>query len=1143
MQDPHHPGGQRVNGTRRLSAEVLALALGLNRPTVEQRAVIEADLGPALVVAGAGSGKTETMSARVIWLVANGHVRADEILGLTFTRKAAGELADRITRRLEQLDEYAHRGLLDDLDRVVAHPEFARIEAASEPQRPAVRREVLDRLAREFGSAPEGGPGGLDGLLDRPRVSTYNAFADALVRENAARIGRDPDAAMLSASAAWVLARQVAVRSQNAALADVDAALSSVADAIQQLAGALLDNRADPEAVRRHALRQAAELAPFVDPAIANPRDWERAHAALSTLPVLLDLAGEYAEEKRRRGVLDFSDQVSGALDVVDAAPDVVARLRAEHRVVLLDEYQDTSVLQTRLLASLFHDSAVMAVGDPNQAIYGWRGASADNIHGFARDFAADGRAQRFALLTSWRNGPTVLAAANRLVRPLAEDSVGELAPRPGVGADAVDVRVEKTVDEEARAVAEWFRERRDAAPTPPTGAVLFRTKRHMQTFADALGAAGVPHRILGLGGLLGLPEVADVVAALRVLHDPSQGSALIRILVGPRFAVGLADMAALYDLGRELARRDQGLAPLPADLRDRVRSSAGVDEQVSIVDALDAVRTLRDDYRLLAGFTPEGRERLRESAAMFDRLRRAAGQPLPDLLRMIEHELLLDIELAANESRGPARGADTQLRAFADEVRAFLAVDERGTIGSVLAWLEHAEKAGDLAPRTEPPEPGVVQLLTIHGSKGLEWDAVAVVRLVEGETPSAPQSVLGGFRFGELPTPFRGDAAALPRFTWIPASVPADAAGKRAAQKELKAAFEDFKAANREHLGDEERRLAYVAVTRAREALLLSASRWSGGSRSREASRFLLEILQELGRGELPPAHPEESNPYEGAGEHVAWPLDPLGARAERVRRAAAEVAAAPAAPPSPELAALLAERAEAALGARGEVPLRVAASKFKDFATDFRGTLDELLRPMPERPYRQTRLGTLFHQWVEERSRVSGAPRGADDALWEIDEDEADAPGAARAASPEDERSLARLRAIFERSEWADLQPLEVETEVDFTLDLEGTGPRVIICKLDAVYRREDRGGRIEIVDWKTGRAPATPAEREDRMLQLGLYRLAYHRRHGVPLADIDVALFYVADELVLRDDQPLSEAELVTRWRSARGEAIER
>ena len=193
---------------------------------------------------------------------------------------------------------------------------------------------------------------------------------------------------------------------------------------------------------------------------------------------------------------------------------------------------------------------------------------------------------------------------------------------------------------------------------------------------------------------------------------------------------------------------------------------------------------------------------------------------------------------------------------------------------------------------------------------------------------------------------------------------------------------------------------------------------------------------------------------------------------------------------------------------------PTRIAASRYKEFVADYGGTVARLARPLPERPFRQTRLGTLFHAWVEQRSGSIGIGGSLDDALWEVDDD---APGTE--ASVEDAAALDLLRANFLRSEWADLRPLEVETEIDFTVVGLDDRPHIVICKLDAVYLRDDRGGRIEIVDWKTGAAPRGEAETEERMLQLELYRQAYHARHGVPLDQIDVALYYVAHDLVLR------------------------
>ncbi len=1158
-----------------LSATDIAAALGQPPPTAAQQRVIEAPPEPALVVAGAGSGKTETMSGRVVWLVANGHVRRDEILGLTFTRKAAGELAERIGNRLSVIDEYGQRGLLPHLTEIVRGDALRRVEdAATGRQRELVRAHVLDELAAGFetGWDPTT-PRAAEDLMIRPRVSTYNAFADGIVREHAARIGRDPDVAMLSQAASWMLAREVVLRSDLPELENIDFALGTVIDAVQRLAGDALDHRVDLDLAERITRDQALAFAPY-----RSNADVEKAASNLLSLPTLAHLVRDYMAEKERRGVLDFADQVGGAYDIVESAPDVRAELREQHRVVLLDEYQDTSVIQTRFLAELFRDSAVMAVGDPHQSIYGWRGASADNLYAFSKTFASTGAAQTYSLMTSWRNDRGILDIANRVLEPLQRPGldVPPLEPRPGAGEGVVSVRFPFTVDDEAAAVAEWFAERRAAHEAhgavrgqghkPHTGAILFRSKRHMQTFAGALAARGIPHRILGLGGLLTTPEVVDVVSTLRVVHDPTAGSALIRLLTGPRFGVGVADMGALYDLGRTLAERDTDMAPLPEEVRARLRSSRGADEAVSIIDAVDVVRAVRDDYRMLEQITPDGRARIRAAGEMLERLRRASSQPIPELIRLIELELRLDIELASNETRGPARIAATQLRAFADEVRAFLAADDRGTIGSLLAWLDKAESTDELMPRPEPPEPGVVQLLTIHGSKGLEWDAVAVVRLVADELPSRVSDTSGWFGFGVVPFALRGDRDALPRFEWDPVEAMGEETDPEKRQKLAQAslsggatkatpqggALKRFKDAYRAYQQQEERRLAYVAVTRARTDLLLSGAHWAGQKAPRTPSPYLVEAIEVQGLDPIEPVDPDE-NPYEGPGSTLSWPLDPLGARRAAVTAAATsveEAARTGLAQPSPELTRLLAERAARQRGTDVAAPTRVPASRFKDYVTDFTGTLSSIVRPMPERPYRQTRLGTLFHAWVEQRSELVGVGSRVDEALWEVDEDEVPSePGFSSdgstdgPASSADAADLAALQETFERSEWGGLRPIAVEIEIDFAL---GAGieeaerseqAHIVICKLDAVYRRDDRGGRIEIVDWKTGKAPRTAQERDERMLQLALYRLAYHRRFEVPLDEIDVALYYVADDLIIRGDRVYSEDELFHRWSAAR------
>lgn len=1122
-------------GTYALSPETLAGALDLPTPTTDQQAVIAAAPAPALVVAGAGSGKTETMAARVVWLVANGHVRREEVLGLTFTRKAAGELSERIMRRLQRIDEFERRGLFPHLEAIVATGVLRGVDGIE-------LTRLLDRLALRYQTGYDPHTATAATELLRPRVATYNAFADGIVREHAARIGRDSEATLLSQAGSWLLARSVVLRSRDDRLIDTERPLSTVVEAVQVLAADGLDNRADLDAVAEFGRNQAALLEPHVDPNTVD--ETAKVWAAMSALPVLCDLAKEYALAKHAQGVLDFADQVSGALQVVEATPAVAEALRAEFRVVLLDEYQDTSVLQTRLLAAIFADHAVMAVGDPFQSIYGWRGASADNLDAFEHAFARESDCQHYSLMTSWRNDADVLKAANALLvefrqRP-GHRAVGELAPRGGAPRGVVEHIWAASLEEEADAVAAWFVEVRaehaaaaqrriaEAAAagneiTVPehAGALLFRAKKHMQTFAEALARHGVPHRILGLGGLLSTPEVTDVVAALRVVHDPTAGSSLLRILSGPRFAIGVADLAALHALARTLSQRDANLTKLPEELIARLRGSAGADEAVSIIDALEFVRVVASNHTMLGEFTEAGRERLREAGAMFDRLRRAGGRAIPELIRLIETELRLDIELAANETRGPARIAATQLRAFIDEVRSFLDADSRGTVGSLLAWLAHAEETDELMPRPEQPQPGVVQLLTVHAAKGLEWDATAVVRLVEMELPKSAKSTFGWLGFGQLPYAFRGDKAALPHW-----ELPADDERTRSSITKSIVAFKGLEKAHQE---DEERRLAYVAVTRAKSHLLLSGATWGGQIKPRKPSKYLNEMLVALGRDPVE-VEADEADRVAKSGRPVSWPADPLGERRDVVQLAAEAVRTAPVGEPTAEIAALLLERTRRATRTAATAPARIPASMFKDFVHDYTGTVRQLERPMPERPYPQTRIGTDFHAWIEHRFETVGAGASLDDALWEADVEEAPI------AVAEHDAELRRLQENFLQSEWAGLRPLEVECEVNYVLHpADGGQAHVMICKLDAVFVRAD--GRVEIVDWKTGAAPKTPAQRAERLLQLAHYRVAYHHARNVPLENIDVALFYVGENIVLRPDTVLSEAELAARLATAR------
>ena len=1057
-----------------ITARELAELLNLSVPTDQQQAVIEAPLTPALVVAGAGSGKTETMANRVVWLLANGMVRVDEVLGLTFTRKAAGELATRIADRIAQLRE---KGLLPS--------EGAEFEHAT--------------------------------------VSTYNSFANAIFRENALLVGREPESVLLSEPSAWLLARRVVVASTDERLIPIGRHIDQLTEAVLELSHELSENVADPRAVSR----LASDFGYLADIPFTDGRAKRVAYAsvtkavdALGALPVLVDLAEQYASEKRRRGLVEYSDQVALALAVCERSETVVASYLQRFRVVLLDEYQDTSVVQTRLLARLFGGHGVMAVGDPHQSIYGWRGASAANLARFPDDFGAGAEVPTYSLSTSWRNAGSILAAANILVEPLRLAStvaVRSLVPRAGAPVGTVTARYAETIENEASGVAQWVEaelHRPNQSGKPRSAAILFRNRRHMGLFANALETRGVPHHVLGLGGLLSTPEIVDLVSALRVTNDPTAGSELIRLLSGAHYAIGVRDLQELALTAGWLHSLDWSQHALRPELKQRMRDSVSVDDERSILDALDFVAEAPPTHSRLSGFSELGLARLRAAGRQLAFFRSRAGLGLLETVRLIEQELLLDIEVAANESSGLG---SANLHAFQDEVTGFLAADDTGTLGGFLAWLAHAERQDTMGPRSDAAEDSVVQLLTIHGAKGLEWDSVVVPRLVVDELPNRPREGTGWLRFGKLPYEFRGDSAELPMLAWRGLDN----------QQQFDASVGAFSAGLADRHQAEERRLAYVAVTRARDALLLTGSFWVGTTRERVPSCFLVELAERGIIGELPGESESGENPSGGNDLTATWPLDALGGRRARVERAASLVAAADADADAGrwqrDIDLLLAER-ERAVNASELValPSRVPASRFKDFVTDPASVAASLRRPMPVKPYRATKLGTVFHSWVEHRYHLTGQSDLIDAALTELDEDLAE--------RSLDEAELTRLKAIFENSEFATLGPEDVELEIHLVLD-----GQVIVCKLDAVYLVD---GRFRIVDWKTGMVPKDDADLEQKQLQLALYRQAFAEWKGIDPNQVDAVFYYVSDDRVIRPAHIYDRDQLVKLWRSIVG-----
>ncbi|MPV38849.1 ATP-dependent helicase, partial [Georgenia subflava] len=796
----------------RYSAAEIADALRRPRPTDEQTSVIEAPLEPLLVVAGAGSGKTETMSSRVVYLVANGLVRGEEVLGLTFTRKAAAELAQRVRARLRAL-------------------------RSAGPALPAPELGADDATLT------------LD--VDRPHIATYNSFAGNIARDNALRIGADPDARLVTEAGAWQLADDL-VQSWAEDL-PTDRSPGSVTTAVLGLAGALGENLLDPAEARELMGDLRADL---VDKAPEGRHkkplaDVLKIVGALDERIALLDLVEAYLRRKRERGLMGFADQVALAARIAEAVPDVGAQLRAQYRVVLLDEFQDTSVAQLELLSNLFGAGhPVTAVGDPNQAIYGWRGASAASLAEFPTRFprtlaaGASAPATTLALSTSWRNDKAILAAANTVSAPLRAPGatlgpavdVPELRARPDAGPGEVLGLYTTGQHAEAAAVADFLAARWQPA-SEETAAVLCRKRSQFPGVIRALHERGLPVRVLGMGGLLATPEVVDVRATLEAAHDATRGDALMRLLTNLR--LGITDLHALQDWARHLARRAADELTRDQDRRLDPR------EESSLVEAV--AHPPAPGWTSPRGHTMSaaGAARVRRLGEVLRQVRSLGYLTLPELVVATEQLLELDIEVAARAGSAGAGSARAALDAFAEVAATFAADADRPTLGAFLAWLDAAEERErglDAAETGEvEPDSAVVQVLTVHAAKGLEWDVVAVPGLVETQFPGydgkarddgAVASSAWLTDVGALPYPLRKDSEALPGL---------EVAGA-ATHTEVEEARKAFRAAAGAHRVAEERRLAYVALTRAKHTLLLSGSWFRTGKTPLPPSRFLLE-------------------------------------------------------------------------------------------------------------------------------------------------------------------------------------------------------------------------------------------------------------------------------------------------------------
>lgn len=1023
----------------------------------EQWAAISAPMEPAVIVAGAGSGKTTSMSARVAWLVGGGYVRPDQVLGLTFTNKAAGNLLDSFRRDVARVRELGLVAPLADLD---------------------VDDEAID---------------------SDPLASTYHSFASRLISEHGLRLGREPDSLLLGDGAREQLAYRL-ICTTSLPLDVLGKAPAKVTTALLRLDDELAELDISPAALIAHDRDLIAHLEGFDERQVA----WHELVDTCRERIVLAELVLEWRALKAERDVHDFADHIRLALQIVRTFPEVAAALRSQYAIVLLDEYQDTSIAQRRLLQEIFGGGhAVTAVGDPCQAIYGWRGASVSNIEDFIEHFphSSGAKAQRYSLSENRRSGPGILELANEVARPLRDVHAGVeplAAKATNRGPGHVSAGLFETFGEEL----EWVADRITAIGAAKNDwngiAVLAMTSNQLAEIDAALRVRGVPTQLVGAAGLLAQPVIVELRSILQVLHDPTANAAFIRLAAGPRWAIGPRDLAALGARAAFLAggRSRVEVTDVDQALDEAVKGSDPV-EMVSLPDAAD-------DPGEAERYSPEAVARFAEMSREIRLLRRHTGEPLPELIGRILHVTGLETEVSLAD---PAIAEQQQfaLSTFMSLASTFGEAEGEFTLGAFLTRLRDLERFDvdlrmDVASRSHQ-----VQLMTVHKSKGLEFEHVFVPFVSSGSFPSANGRPAWISNAHVVPWPLREDAT--DQLCSYPNGSNSPKRMEQTAYRQELRAIEDL----------ESQRLAYVAFTRAEYSLTVTGHWWGPTQlRPRGPSRFLESVHEACqgGNGEIitwaPKPADEADNPALGVSA-VAWPPVRDPRRQAALLHSAQLVRSAESSAPIPpsisngdlervhrwdaQITSLLSElAARDAAEIIVRAPESMSASSLMRALTDPDGLAVDILRPMPSAPAPQARRGTDFHAWVEARFGQQSL----------LDPD--DLPGAADIEIVSDE-VLADLKAAFESSEFAHREPVAVERPFSLVL-----GGRVVRGRIDAVFAH---GDRFDVIDWKTGSGHGLDA------LQLAIYRLAWSQLEGVPLERIDAAFYLVSQSKLIRPE----------------------
>ncbi len=671
-----------------------------------QRKAVTHETGPLLIVAGAGTGKTTVLTRRYAYLLETKKLHTEQILALTFTEKAAGEMEDRVL-------------------------------------------QLLPNGTYDFW------------------ISTFHGFCQRVLEKYAFEIGLPNQFRVVNETDAWLLLKR---RFEELPLDHY----RPLGNPLKFLGGLLRHfSRAKDEGVTPESYLAFAETA--VLDADADP-SMER-----SRLKEIADCFFAYRRILREEGALDFGDLITETLRLLRERPRVLKELQDQFAYVFVDEFQDTNWAQYELIKMLAAPkNNVTVVGDDDQAIYKFRGASLANILQFRDDYPD---AATVALTQNYRSHQEILDTSygfiqkndpNRLEVRLASTGLSKrLVSATGPGG-VVSSFWYKSLEDEAEAVAIRIRGMKEENPELSWNdfAILSRSNDGCEPFVFALERHGIPFRFIAMRGLYAKPAIVDLTAIFSLLDGYRESSAVWRAMTAPCFSFSPGEMAEFLHFA---ARKTGG----------------------TLWDAVSRAREI-------PGMIPEAVQRTESFVTVIQRLSETAHRERPlRLLQLILEKTSYLSEILKRPEREKLEMLG-HLNAFANRIKRYesstLAPTVKGFMEEFRMEIDSGEEGALMDEADAGPE--AVSVMTVHASKGLEFSHVFIVSLVDQR----------------FPTRVRGESIPLPDGLVNERLPEGDA-----------------------HI-EEERRLFYVAMTRAKKSLFLTGAESYGGTRKKKPSVFLSE-------------------------------------------------------------------------------------------------------------------------------------------------------------------------------------------------------------------------------------------------------------------------------------------------------------